>query len=64
MDDKPKAHLEFGRFPSVQPSPLIPPAISTLVWEDDTPGNAEIYYKKSTNGGRHVDDQPKAHLEF
>jgi len=22
-----------------------------VVWEDDTPGNREIYYKKSTNGG-------------
>jgi hypothetical protein len=22
-----------------------------LVWEDDTPGNAEIYYKRSPNGG-------------
>jgi predicted neuraminidase len=23
----------------------------SVVWEDDTPGNYEIYYKKSTNGG-------------
>jgi len=22
-----------------------------LVWDDDTPGNFEIYYKKSTDGG-------------
>jgi hypothetical protein len=22
-----------------------------VVWQDDTPGNAEIYYRKSTNGG-------------
>ena len=22
-----------------------------IVWQDDTPGNSEIYYKKSTNGG-------------
>ena len=34
------------------------PAISTdssnnihVVWDDDTPGNSEIYYKKSTDGG-------------
>ena len=22
-----------------------------VVWQDDTPGNSEIYYKKSTDGG-------------
>ncbi len=37
---------------SLSPSSAIDPDGNIhLVWENDTPGNYEIYYKKSTNGG-------------
>jgi hypothetical protein len=37
---------------SFSPDSVIhPPANLHVVWQDDTPGNYEIYYKKSTDGG-------------